>query len=172
MKFSTQTLTRISMMVALTFIGGLISIPVGPVPIPLQTLFVLLTGFVLSAPAAFLAQLLHLLLALLIRGIQTALTPSFGFLIGFVAAASLIAWAREQNLNMSPIFLVLAGTLMIYLIGTLYMAFIVNTVLKSGWSAGKILTSGLVIFLPGDLIKGFAVVLIVKQASFKKITLA
>ena len=53
MKLSTRDLTQISIFAALTFVSGFLSIPVGPVPITLQTLMVLLTGFFLRPTAAF-----------------------------------------------------------------------------------------------------------------------
>lgn len=70
MKLSTRDLTQISIFAALTFVSGFLSIPVGPVPITLQTLMVLLTGFFLRPKAAFFAQLLPLLLKLLLGGFQ------------------------------------------------------------------------------------------------------
>lgn len=172
MKISVQNRTRISLMAALSFVGGLIAIPVGPVSISLQTLFVLLSGFILSVPAAFLSQLLHMLLILLVRGFQTILSPSFGFLISFMFAATLMAWLRDtKNVQNLPL-LALIGTIVIYLIGTPYMAFILNVVLESNLTFMQVLLSGVILFLPGDFLKGVVAVVTVKGIVGKRIKVA
>ena len=51
---TTKRLVRISYFTLLTVVGGLIKIPAGPVSFTLQTLFVILAGFVLGATACFL----------------------------------------------------------------------------------------------------------------------
>lgn len=172
MKISVQDITRISLMAALSFVGGMIAIPLGPVPITLQTLFVLLSGFILSAPAAFLSQLLHLLLVLLVKGFQTIMSPSFGFLIGFMLAATLIAWLRDHKKIENLSLLALIGTIVIYLVGTPYMTFILNVVLESQLSFLQILMSGVILFLPGDIMKGIIAVIIVKGLVGKRIKVA
>lgn len=83
-KLTTREVTLSSLMAALTLISGYISLPFGPVPFTLQTLFVLLTGLMLQKRAAFLAQSLHLFLILIFKGFQSFLSPSFGFVIGFI----------------------------------------------------------------------------------------
>lgn len=163
MKFKAQDLTRISFMAALTFISGFVVIPLGPVPITLQTLFVLLTGFILSERAAFFAQLLHLLLAVLIRGASIVMAPSFGFLIAFVVVAPFIAWLKNKRNIRNFTLLTILATLIIYLIGTPYMVFILNVVLESGLSFVEIVTSGVLLFLPGDIIKGIMAVMVIKS---------
>ncbi|UJF16400.1 biotin transporter BioY [Jeotgalibaca sp. MA1X17-3] len=172
MKISVQDTTRISLMAALSFVGGMIAIPVGPVPVTLQTLFVLLSGFILSVPAAFLSQLLHLLLVLLVKGFQTTMSPSFGFLIGFILSATLIAWLRENKKMENLSLLAIIGTVVIYLVGTPYMAFILNVVLESHLSLLQILMSGVILFLPGDIIKGIIAVMTVKSLVGKRIKVA
>lgn len=75
-KLTTRELTLCSLMAALTYISSFISLPLGPVPFTLQTLFVLLSGLILQKKAAVLAQSLHLLLILLFKGFQSFLSPS------------------------------------------------------------------------------------------------
>ena len=163
MKRNTQELTRISLLAALCVIGGMISIPVGPVPVTLQSLFVLLAGLLLTPRAAFLSQLLHLILMMLLRGAQIVMTPSFGFLFGFMAAATLISWLRHNKSVNHYGLLALFPTVTIYLVGTPYMAFILNVILESGLSVKQILTSGMVLFLPGDFLKALIAIVIAKR---------
>ena len=64
MKISAKELSLISMFTALTAIGAFISFPVGPVPITLQSLFVILSGLVLGSKLGALSQLVYILLGL------------------------------------------------------------------------------------------------------------
>lgn len=158
----TKDLTLVSLFAALTAIGAFVSIPVGPVPLTLQTLFVLVSGYVLGAKKAALAQLVYITIGLVglpifagfSGGIQTILKPSFGFLIGFVAGAYTVGFlSRKAKGFISYLAAGAAGTLVIYLFGLPYMAIILNYVMDSGLSLKMILQIGVIAFLPGDLIK-------------------
>ncbi len=162
MKTTTREITLISLFSALTAIGAFISIPLGPVPITLQTLFVLLAGFLLSPRSAALSQIVYIGIGLagvpifsgFTGGFQAILKPSFGFLVGFVIA-SIIASVLSKK-NHTPVGIFVAGavaTLSMYMIGIPYMAFILNHVMDGGFSFMGILNMGLFLFLPGDLLK-------------------
>lgn len=163
MTFKAQDLIRISFMAALTFIGGFVTIPLGPVPITLQTLFVLLTGFILSIRGSFFAMLINLLLMILLRGGQIIMAPSFGFLLAFVLVAPIISWLKNVRNIRNFTLLSFLATMLIYLIGTPYMAFILNVVLESGLTFQQILVSGVLLFLPGDIIKALMAIMVVKS---------
>lgn len=159
---TTKDLTLISLFAALTAIGAFISIPLGPVPLTLQTLFVLMSGFVLGPKKGALSQLVYIALGLIglpifagfSGGIQTILKPSFGFLIGFLAGASVTGYLSRNIKSLSGYLASgAAGTLMIYLFGLPYMAFILNYVMGSGLSVLRIFQLGMIGFLPGDIIK-------------------
>jgi len=162
MKITTREITLISLFSALTAIGAFISIPLGPVPITLQTLFVLLAGFLLKPRSAALSQIVYIGIGMagvpifsgFTGGIQSILKPSFGFLVGFVAA-SLIAsvLSRKHPTPMGIFFAGAAATVSMYIIGIPYMAFILNHVMDGGFSFTAILNMGLLLFLPGDLLK-------------------
>ncbi|MCR3957013.1 MAG: biotin transporter BioY [Gudongella sp.] len=164
MKISTREITLISLFSALTAIGAFISIPLGPVPITLQTLFVLLAGFLLSPRSAALSQIVYIGIGLagvpifsgFTGGLQAILKPSFGFLVGFVIA-SIIASVLSKR-HHTPVGFFVAGavaTFSMYIVGIPYMAFILNYVMDSGFSFMAILNMGLLLFLPGDLLKLF-----------------
>lgn len=155
MKMSARDLTYCSVMAALTFISGFISIPLGPIPLTLQTLFALLTGILLTKNNALVSQGLHIVLVVLINGFQSFLTPSFGFVFGFAAGAYVIAFILEKyRFSMQTVSVaVLIGSLIIYLIGLPYMAFILNGYLGSNLSVFQIFQMGMLIFIPGDIIK-------------------
>lgn len=158
-KLTTRELTLCSLMAALTYIGSFISLPLGPVPFTLQTLFVLLTGLILRKRAAFLAQSLHLFLILIFKGFQSFLSPSFGFVIGFIVGAYLMAWFLESRsfTLKTAIVAMLIGSSIFYLFGLPYMIFIVRGYMDLTMSNSLILKTGFLLFIPGDIIKaGFA----------------
>ncbi|WP_245592930.1 biotin transporter BioY [Carnobacterium funditum] len=162
MKLSARDITYCSIMAALTFLSGFLIIPLGPIPLTLQTLFVLLTGLILSKRNALLSQGIHLLLALLIGGFQALLSPSFGFVFGFTVGAYVIAFILEKYGFTAKIasLAVLIGSIVIYSVGLPYMAIILNSYLGGTFSIVQILQMGLFIFIPGDLFKAITAVVI------------
>lgn len=161
MKLTVKDLTQISLLAALTFISGFIMIPFGPVPFTLQTLFVLVTGLLLKPKAAFLTQVVHLLLKLLLGGGQLILSPSFGFLFGFILAATVMSsmlLKREENLS-AYIRVTVIGTLLIYLVGMPYMGVLLNGYLGADYTILQLFWTGMGLFIPGDVLKaGLAIV--------------
>ena len=162
MKLSTRDLTQISIFAALTFVSGFLSIPIGPVPITLQTLLVLMTGFLLRPKAAFFAQLLHLLLKLLLGGFQSLLSLSFGFVFGFVAAATLISYLvhKKEGGFLNYGIAAVAGTIVMYAIGLPYMAAILNGVMGNQFGLAEIFQMGMIMFIPGDIAKALLAIIL------------
>jgi len=143
---------------ALTAVGAYIVIPLPPVPITLQTLFLGLAGLLLGARLGALSQILYLLLGVIglpvfaggKAGIGVLIGPTGGYLIGFVAAAYAIG--TLASLKNRPGFFWLCvcltgGAAIIYTLGVLQLALVARlTPLKA-------LTVGVLPFLPGDVIK-------------------
>lgn len=165
MNFTVKEVTQISILAAMSFISSFITIPFGPVPFTLQTLFVLLTGLVLAPKPACLAQIIHLMLKLLISGPQSILSPSFGFLFGFIAAAAVIAIIiGKSGYSLSGYINAVAwGTIVIYAIGLPYMAVVLNGYMGLDYSLTEILMAGFVLFIPGDFIKAIIAVAAAKR---------
>ena len=98
MKLSIKEMVLVSLFAAMTAIGAFISIPVGQVPITLQTLFVILSGSILGPRLGPLSQILYTILGLIgmpifagfTGGLQAMMKPSFGFIIGFIFASFII----------------------------------------------------------------------------------
>ncbi|NJP39682.1 biotin transporter BioY [Oscillospiraceae bacterium HV4-5-C5C] len=160
---------------ALTAIGAYIKIPLGPAPLTLQTLFTLLAGLILGPWGGALSQLLYMALGLIGLpvftsggGLAAVLTPSFGFVIGFVLAPLVMGglnrlWpagaapagqvSARRRTYLRLLTLSLAGTLVIYLLGVPYMYLILRQVNGVSLTFLQALKSGCLIFLPGDLLK-------------------
>jgi biotin transport system substrate-specific component len=177
MKLSIRDITQIGVFSALTAIGAFISIPIGPVPISLQTFFVLLSGIILGSKKAMLSQIVYVLLGLIglpifagfTGGLQTIFKPSFGFVISFIVASYLTGRISEKNKNsvkhMS--IAVIVGSLVMYIIGLPYMYYILNIMLSKNLNIIQIMKIGMFMFIPGDTIKGIIAVLLGKKLQGK-----
>jgi len=133
-----------------------IRLPWTPVPITGQTFAVLLSGTVLGARRAFLAQCLYLIEGALglpffaggAAGVARLMGPSGGYLVAFPFAAAMTGAFAEYALDRTPwrMFLVMiAGSVVIFGLGLGQLSRFVP--------AGSLLATGLLPFIPGDLIK-------------------
>lgn len=100
---TTLSLVMMAMFAALTAIGAFIKVPLPVVPFTLQIVFVFLAGCLLGSRNGILSQLLYIGVGLVGLpvftqggGITYVLQPTFGYLIGFAAAAFLIGWMLER----------------------------------------------------------------------------
>lgn len=90
-----RRLIRISLMTAILAVLTQISLPIGPVPFTLQTLAVLLSGFILGPRDGFISVLVYLLLGALgvpvfagfSGGLDKLLGPTGGYLFSFLFTA-------------------------------------------------------------------------------------
>jgi biotin transport system substrate-specific component len=131
-------------------------LPWTPVEITGQTFMVLLTGAVLGARRAFLAQMLYLAegacgLPVFAGGAGGAAYfagPTAGYLIAFPFAAALTGWLAERGWDrhlLSTFAAMLIGSAVIFLAGLAVLSrFVPNDTL---------LAQGLLPFIPGDLVK-------------------
>ena len=160
----------IALFAALIAGGTFIAIPIGPVPIVLQNLFIVLAGLILGPFMGAASVALYLLAGLLgapvfagfTSGIIRFAGPTGGYLIGYLLAAlvtGLIVGKPGINASLTRIILaVAAGFLIVYVPGLLWLYHITEMPLNS------LFISGFALFLPGDILKGIAAVLIAKRA--------
>lgn len=141
-----------------TALAAQIAIPVpgSPVPITGQTFAVLLSGAVLGARRAFAAQLLYLaqgalglpVLAAGGAGLVKFAGPTGGYMIAFPVAAALTGTLAQRGWDRrfaTMLAAMLAGSAVIFGAGLAGLARFLPP--------GQLLASGLLPFLPGDLIK-------------------
>ncbi len=141
----------------LTGLSAKLKIEIGAVPITMQTLVVLLSGALLGRNRGALSQLTYLMTGLAGfpwfsrgGGIQYILSPTFGYLIGFVLAAYFVGYLSEKGFDRNiktAILSMFFGSILLYIPGLLWLAKFV------GFS--KVLAVGLYPFLIGDLLKIF-----------------
>jgi biotin transport system substrate-specific component len=150
--------------IALTSAGAYIRIPIGPVPVTLQTFFVLLSGAVLGPGAGAIAMAAYVFLGLAGLpifssggGPQYILSPTFGFLLSFPAASAVVGyglkWSRSRESRAVLAAFLLLGTAVIYLVGVSYLAGYLRWVQQKEVGLGAVIMMGMLPFLPGDLVK-------------------
>ena len=165
----TRKLAMTSVMAALMCLAGmLLHWAPGLVPFSVLPVFVLMSGIILGAEYAAMAMLLYLVLGLFglpvfstapYGGLGYILKPTFGFLIGYVAAAYVVGKVYREGSLRRAIVGVLAGLVTLYLFGLIYLYIILHWVLHSPTSVAGVLMIGFVpLLFMGDLIKaGIAV---------------
>lgn len=141
-----------------------IEVPLWPVSITGQTLAVIVVGAALGAKRGAAALTTYMLGGLagipwfagFTGGPLAVLKPSFGFVIGFIGAAWVAGWFAERAWDRKPLMGMVGFTLasvVPFLVGVPYMAYIVNVYLGNGLSFGQILEAGVTPFIIGGLIK-------------------
>ena len=149
----------IGVFIILTALGGFVRIPLPftPVPITLQTFFVLLSGAFLGSSLGLVSQLGYISLGVLGVPLFTGYGsgffylagPSGGYLLGFLFAsffsAKMLKYSRD---NFSAVFFALTvSSLLILSCGVIWLKVI------SGYALSKLFLTGFIPFLPGDLLK-------------------
>lgn len=133
-----------------------IQLPFTPVPVTGQTFAVLLLGALLGARRGAAAAMTYLSLGLMGLPVFSAappgpgalLAPTAGYLAGYVGAAWVTGSLSERGWDRRPWTAALAmfiGSLVIFACGLLWLGRF------TGWS--NVLQTGLLPFIPGDLLK-------------------
>lgn len=132
-----------------------IPLPFTPVPLTLQTFAVLLTGAALGSLRGVLSMLLYTIVGVagvpwFAEGSSGFSAPSFGYILGFIAAAFIVGRIAEQGATRSPMRtagLMIVGNLVIYAIGVTWLAFALGVDIPTA------VALGLTPFLIGDAVK-------------------
>lgn len=155
---TTRGMIYASLFGALTAMGALISIPLQPVPVTLQTMFLYLAGSLLGGSLGALSQVIYIILGAIglpvfsggKAGLGVFLGPTGGYLVGFIAGAfvtgKIVRWRRDPGL-VWVVSAMLAGTAVVYALGVLQL------VLVGKLSVEKAAAVGVLPFLPGDALK-------------------
>lgn len=153
-----KRLVYAALFAALTAVSAWVTLPVFPVPITLQTFFVMLSGCVLGAYFGALSMAVYLLLGLMglpvfalgQSGLGVLVGPTGGYLIGFVlcpvVAGLLVKMRKEPGLLWYGLAMA-AGTAVIYACGVVQLALVLHLPLD------KALLAGALPFIPGDMLK-------------------
>ncbi|MGB9677290.1 MAG: biotin transporter BioY [Candidatus Ratteibacteria bacterium] len=126
-----------------------IKLPFSPVPITLQTFFVLLSGILLGKNFGCLSQIFYFFggisgIGWFYGGSSGILRPTTGYLIGFIFSSYISGYFSEKN---NKILGMVFATILIYIFGILWLKFFVNREFKD------LFLIGVLPFIPFDIIK-------------------
>jgi biotin transport system substrate-specific component len=146
-----------ALMAALTAVGAYIAIPIGPVPIVLQNLFVMLAGLLLGGRWGVISIGVYLVAGAVglpvfaggTGGVGKFVGPTGGYLLGYVPAVFLIGMISEKGRGrvIVDVLAMVAGSAIVYAFGVPWLKVI------TGMSLSKAMAVGMLPFLIGDIIK-------------------
>ena len=153
-----------SLLAALIAAGAFISVPIGPVPIVLQNMFVLLAGLLLGSRWGLAAVGIYLLAGACglpvfaggTGGIGRFAGPTGGYLIGYLPAVFIVGLLSKYEKTELDIIGMILGTFIIYSVGVIWLQWI------TGMALSNALAVGMYPFLIGDALKIAAAVTIAK----------
>ncbi len=176
MKYNAKDITLIALFVALITIGSKITIPSPIVPFTLQWMFVALSGILLGPRLAPMSMIVYTFLGLMGLpvftkggGISYVLSPTFGYLIGFIIASYIIGKSVEimgNKIIFWRLIVAMAFSLLVlYTIGVIYMYFISTLYLGKSLTFYNAVLYGALLFIPTDILSAtFCSILGVKIA--------
>jgi biotin transport system substrate-specific component len=145
-----------ALMAALTAAGAWIAVPIGPVPIVLQNLFIFLAGLLLGSRWGTASVAVYLLAGACglpvfaggMGGIGRFAGPTGGYLVGYLPAVFLLGLVSEKRLGgLFDVIGMILATAVVYGVGTAWLHAL------TGLSWPKTLAVGMIPFLPGDAVK-------------------
>ncbi len=153
-----------SLMASLIAAGAYIVIPIGPVPIVLQNMFVLLAGLLLGSRWGLAAVGVYLLAGACglpvfaggTGGIGRFAGPTGGYLVGYLPAVFIVGLFSRFQKPLLDLAGMILGTAIIYAVGVSWLTVV------TGMTFSKVLVVGMYPFLIGDALKIAVSVAVVK----------
>lgn len=150
-------MVSIALMAALLCILGPLSIPIGLIPIAFTNLAIYISLYVLGGKKGTLSTIIYLLVGLaglpvfsgFSGGPAKLLGPTGGYLIGYIFMALIAGYFIDHSYNKKSLAILgmIIGTGILYIIGTLWLAYQANITISAA------LAAGVIPFIPGDLAK-------------------
>ncbi len=165
---ATNRLVWTALLAACIAVGAWLQLPIGPVPVTLQPLFVFLAGYLLGPASGAAAVALYVLAGVLgmpvfaggKAGLGVLLGPTGGYLVGFVLAAAVtglsarrgkpLGWVRGLSFG-------IAGILIAYAVGVAWLAHVLHL------GARQALLAGFVPFIAPDVVKAIVAVVVARH---------
>ena len=142
---------------ALTAVGAYMALPIGPVPVVMQNLFVFLAGLILGGRWGMASVGIYLLAGAIgmpvfaggTGGIGRFLGPTGGYLIGYMPAVFIIGWVagKTGQRPLGDILAMVCGTIVLYFCGLVWLKVL------TGLAWPKAIAVGMLPFLLGDALK-------------------
>ena len=159
---ATVKVLSVGAFVVLTALGAYVRVPLPftPVPITLQTFFVLLAACCLGANLASLSQAVYIVLGVaglplfsgLAGGMSVVFGPTGGYILGFMLGAYIVgSMIRRRDSFIWYLAVLSLGSLIILIAGSIWLKFIMHISLHQAFGLGALP------FLAGDSLKVAAV---------------
>src|SRR5699024_5860049 len=149
----TKQLVFAAVFAALIAVGAQIRVPSGPVPFTLQVPMVLLCGMMLGKKYGLISVIVYIAVGLIgvpvfagSGGLGSLISPSFGFVLGFIPAVVVTAMGGKEYLSKMILFSIL-GMIVIFIVGVMYFSFIINYFVCMTMGLLEILVISLVTFV-------------------------
>ncbi len=158
----TTAMILTALFAVLTAMGTFLRIPMPVGSFTLQVLFTAMAGVLLGRRWGAASQAVYLLLGLMGLpvfttggGIQAFLQPTGGFLLAMVPMAWTVGLITEKKgCGFGAVCLsCCAGLMILYVVGLPWLHIYCTVFLEETWSLSQTLLTGMVIFLPWDLVK-------------------
>ncbi len=161
-----------SLFVALIATGAFLAIPIGPVPIVLQNMFVLLAGIILGPRWGLATVGVYLLIGACglpvfsngKAGIGTIFGPTGGYLLGYLPAVFFTGLISNNHFSKKwnkqavfDVFAMVTGSIIVYAVGVPWLKVVTNM----DWN--KAFMVGMYPFIIGDILKIIAASFIAKS---------
>lgn len=169
MQFSARDVVLTALFAALAVVAAVMINIIGPiVPFSLVPFVVLLAGILLGPRLAALSMLVYALLGLIglpvferppFGGPGYVLQPTFGFILGYIAAAyvtGILAGQGQKKAFFRYFAASVAGVAVLYLCGLPYLYVVLNYYMGKGFSAWQVIQIGFIPFIIWDIIKAAA----------------
>lgn len=178
MKLTTKEMILASLFAALMVVSARLSASFGNViPLSMQPMFAILAGILVGSKIALVSNIVYILMGLVGLpvftrggGITYVLQPSFGYILGFAAAAYVSGYIIERLVNLKRdgfgmklikyLFASLTGLAVIYVFGVLYWYVLWNVFVNKPIELVSVIKMGVVTFLLKDVITSIVVSII------------
>ena len=157
-RMNTKDVALVGLFAALIVICAWISLPMGPVPVTLQTFAVFLGASLLGSRRGTLAVAVYILLGVVglpvFSGFKGLNPLTFGYVLGFLPLGMLTAAAEKlfKGRKLALPLGMVTGLLVCYLIGTVWFWYVMHF-RGTEYGFGKILSLCVVPFILPDLVK-------------------
>ena len=176
MQQKTKYLALSAMCVALMAVGSYLRFPLPfmDVQFTTQVFFLLVTGLILPPVYSAGALMAYVLLGLVGfpvfsqgGGLQTVLTPNFGYLLGFVFSAFVTAFLHKKWKDKRLYYLLpaVAGIFAVYAIALPYVALLSSLYQAKPVAFGTLMQFYFLTFLPLDLVKALGAAAVARQVN-------
>jgi len=161
----TRTMVTAALVAALIAVGAYVYLPIGTVPVSLQTLAVILAALVLTPGGAFAATSVYVLLGVVgvpvfaggKAGLSVLVGPTGGFLVGFVVGAT--AGAAVRRLLAKRVRPIVAdGVAAAIVVSVVYLLGWAQLMLVTGMTPAAAFVAGVAPFVIFDVIKAVAAI--------------